>query len=114
MIKFGLRVPEFAVDGSGAARLLEQAGAMLAAGRGRFASAWVSDHFVPWAGFIDPPIDNLEGWTTLTYLAGQHLAYTFGNIVLSQSNRPPALLAKMAATLQTLSGGRFVLGIGAG
>ena len=38
----------------------------------------------------------------------------FGTIVMSQGYRPPALLAKMAANLQVLSGGRFILGIGAG
>ena len=114
MVKFGVRVPEFAMDGSPAARLMEQAGALLAAGRGRFASAWISDHFLPWSEQVGAATDNLEGWTTLTYLAGQHPDYTFGNIVLSQAYRPPALLAKMATTLQTLTGGRFVLGIGAG
>ena len=114
MVKFGLRVSEFALDGSPAARLMQQAGAMLAAGRGAFASAWISDHFLPWAEHVGAAADNLEGWTTLTYLAGQHPDYTFGNIVTCQSYRSPALLAKMAATLQALSGGRLVLGLGAG
>ena len=114
MIKFGVRVPEFSTDGSPAAGLLQQAGALLAAGRGAFASAWISDHLLPWAEQVGAATDNLEGWTTLTYLAGQHPDYTFGNIVLSQSYRPPALLAKMAGTLQTLTGGRFVLALGAG
>jgi alkanesulfonate monooxygenase SsuD/methylene tetrahydromethanopterin reductase-like flavin-dependent oxidoreductase (luciferase family) len=114
MVKFGLRIPEFAVDGSSAPQLIEQAGRALAAGRGRFASAWISDHFLPWADFGGPTIPNLECWTTLTYLAAQNPDYTFGNIVLSQSYRSPALLAKMAATLQALSGGRLLLGLGAG
>jgi alkanesulfonate monooxygenase SsuD/methylene tetrahydromethanopterin reductase-like flavin-dependent oxidoreductase (luciferase family) len=114
MVKFGLRVPEFAIDGSPAERLIQQAGGLLAAGRGKFASAWISDHFLPWAEHVGAAADNLEGWTTLTYLAGQHQDYTFGNIVLCQSYRSPALLAKMATTLQTLTGGRLVLGLGAG
>jgi alkanesulfonate monooxygenase SsuD/methylene tetrahydromethanopterin reductase-like flavin-dependent oxidoreductase (luciferase family) len=114
MVKFGLRVPEFTIDGTPAARLLEQGSRLLAAGRGQFASAWVSDHFVPWSRSFPPATENLEGLTTLIYLAGQHADYTFGNIVLCQSYRPPALLAKMATTLQTISGGRFVLAIGAG
>src|SRR5664279_5358403 len=79
MVKFGLRVSEFAMDGSPAARQLQQAGSMLAAGRGRFASAWISDHFLPWAEQVGAAADNLEGWTALTYLAGQHPDYTFGN-----------------------------------
>jgi alkanesulfonate monooxygenase SsuD/methylene tetrahydromethanopterin reductase-like flavin-dependent oxidoreductase (luciferase family) len=115
MVKFGLRIPEFAVDGSSAPALIEQDGRALEAGRGRFASAWMSDHFLPWDAFGGGnTIPNLESWTSMTYLAAQHPSYTFGQIVLSQSYRPPALLAKMAATLQTLSGGRFVLGLGAG
>jgi alkanesulfonate monooxygenase SsuD/methylene tetrahydromethanopterin reductase-like flavin-dependent oxidoreductase (luciferase family) len=56
----------------------------------------------------------LEGWTTLAYLAAEFTGYTFGNLVLSQSYRNPALLAKMAATLSYLTEGRLILGIGAG
>ena len=48
----------------------------------------------------------LEAWTTLTYLASAFPAYTFGHTVLSQSYRNPALLAKMAATLDYLAGAR--------
>jgi len=114
MVKFGLRIPEFALDGSRPPQLIEQAGRALAAARGRFASAWISDHFLPWTDFGGPSNPNLECWTTLTYLAAQHPDFIFGNIVLSQSYRSPALLAKMAATLQALSGGRLVLGLGAG
>ena len=114
MIKFGVRIPEFSLDGSPIPRLMEQAGRLLAAGRGRFASAWVSDHFVPWSNRVPAPTENLEAWTTLAYFAGQHPDYTFGNIVLAQSYRSPALLAKMATTFQALSGGRLILGLGAG
>jgi alkanesulfonate monooxygenase SsuD/methylene tetrahydromethanopterin reductase-like flavin-dependent oxidoreductase (luciferase family) len=71
-------------------------------------SLWVTDHFF----WDDAP--TYEAWTTLTYLAARYPAYTVGPIVLSQSYRNPALLAKMAATLQLLSGGRFVMAIGAG
>ncbi len=73
-----------------------------------FSSAWVSDHLMK----DDRP--SLEGWTLLTYLAARFPTYRFGNLVLSQSYRNPALLAKMAATLQALTGGRVILGIGAG
>jgi alkanesulfonate monooxygenase SsuD/methylene tetrahydromethanopterin reductase-like flavin-dependent oxidoreductase (luciferase family) len=114
MIKFGVRIPEFALDVSPIPRLREQADRLLAAGRGRFASAWVSDHFVPWSNRVPVPTENLEAWTTLAYFAGRHPDYIFGNIVLAQSYRSPALLAKMATTLQALSGGRLILGLGAG
>jgi alkanesulfonate monooxygenase SsuD/methylene tetrahydromethanopterin reductase-like flavin-dependent oxidoreductase (luciferase family) len=56
----------------------------------------------------------LEAVTTLTYLAGRHENIDFGHIVLGQSYRNPALTAKMAANLQMMTRGRFIMGIGAG
>jgi alkanesulfonate monooxygenase SsuD/methylene tetrahydromethanopterin reductase-like flavin-dependent oxidoreductase (luciferase family) len=114
MTQFGVRIPEFALDGSSIPQLRDQADQLLVAGRGRFTSAWVSDHFVPWSQRVPVTTPALEAWTTLTYFAGRYPDYTFGNIVLGQSYRPPALLAKMATTFQALSGGRLVLGLGAG
>lgn len=55
-----------------------------------------------------------ECWTALTYLAAKYPQFRVGSMVLSQSYRNPALTAKMAATLQALSGGRLILGLGAG
>jgi alkanesulfonate monooxygenase SsuD/methylene tetrahydromethanopterin reductase-like flavin-dependent oxidoreductase (luciferase family) len=75
-------------------------------------SVWTSDHFFGSPQHPDYPA--LEGWTTLCYLAHAFPNLHFGNIVLAQSYRNPALLAKMGATLQLLTGGRFILGIGAG
>ena len=75
---------------------------------GHFDSYWFTDHLQ----YDNAPL--LEGWTAATYFAARHPELTFGHIVLSQSFRNPALLAKMAATAQFLSGGRFILGIGAG
>ncbi|HEU5377044.1 MAG TPA: LLM class flavin-dependent oxidoreductase [Ktedonobacteraceae bacterium] len=71
-------------------------------------SLWFVDHIQ----FGDSPV--LEGWTALTYFAAQYPQFQVGHMVLCQSFRNPALLAKMAATLQYLSQGRFLLGIGAG
>jgi alkanesulfonate monooxygenase SsuD/methylene tetrahydromethanopterin reductase-like flavin-dependent oxidoreductase (luciferase family) len=73
-----------------------------------FSTVWISDHLQ----FRDRPF--LEGWTLLTYLAAAFPRFRYGHLVLSQSFRNPALLAKMAASLQLLTGGRFILGIGAG
>jgi alkanesulfonate monooxygenase SsuD/methylene tetrahydromethanopterin reductase-like flavin-dependent oxidoreductase (luciferase family) len=81
---------------------------LLRAGEGAFRAAWVSDHLQK----ENRP--RFEGWTELTYLAALAPTYRFGHMVLGQSYRNPALLAKMAATLQQLTGGRFVLGLGAG
>lgn len=71
-------------------------------------SLWFVDH----VQFGDRPL--LEGWTALAYLAAQYPQFHLGHMVLCQSFRNPALLAKMAATLQYLSEGRFSFSIGAG
>jgi alkanesulfonate monooxygenase SsuD/methylene tetrahydromethanopterin reductase-like flavin-dependent oxidoreductase (luciferase family) len=73
-----------------------------------FTTVWIDDHLQ----FSERPV--LEGWTFLTYLAALYPRYRFGHLVLAQSFRNPALLAKMTATLQHLTGGRYILGIGAG
>jgi alkanesulfonate monooxygenase SsuD/methylene tetrahydromethanopterin reductase-like flavin-dependent oxidoreductase (luciferase family) len=76
-----------------------------------FDSLWIADHFYGFDAKTDP---FLEAWTTLTWLAARHPNVDLCHHVLGHGYRPPALTAKMAATLQTLSGGRFILGIGAG
>jgi alkanesulfonate monooxygenase SsuD/methylene tetrahydromethanopterin reductase-like flavin-dependent oxidoreductase (luciferase family) len=73
-----------------------------------FSTIWIADHFQ----FGDRPRG--EAWTLVTYLAALYPRFRFGHLVLGQSFRNPALLAKMAATLQELTGGRYILGIGAG
>jgi alkanesulfonate monooxygenase SsuD/methylene tetrahydromethanopterin reductase-like flavin-dependent oxidoreductase (luciferase family) len=77
-----------------------------------FDSVWVADHFY---GFDDDKQEGfLEAWTTLTWLAARYPDVMLCHHVLGSGYRNPALTAKMAATLQVLSGGRFILGIGAG
>jgi alkanesulfonate monooxygenase SsuD/methylene tetrahydromethanopterin reductase-like flavin-dependent oxidoreductase (luciferase family) len=76
--------------------------------KGKFDTLWFDDHFHKNDSAI------LETWTTLTYWAAQYPEFRFGTSVLCQSYRNPALLAKMATTLQLLTGGRLILGIGAG
>jgi alkanesulfonate monooxygenase SsuD/methylene tetrahydromethanopterin reductase-like flavin-dependent oxidoreductase (luciferase family) len=71
-------------------------------------TVWISDHLQ--AG--DAPI--VEAWTTMAILAALFPRFRIGSMVISQSYRNPALLAKMAATFQELSGGRLILGLGAG
>src|SRR5258706_7709182 len=73
-----------------------------------FTSIWVSDHLMFESKF------RLECWTELAWIAARYPSVKVGTIVLANSFRNPALLAKMGASLQTLSGGRFILGYGAG
>ena len=113
-IEYGWRVPAFPVDGSTPTAFLQQIGLNLSQLQGKFDSAWVADHFVPWAQFQPDDTPTLECLASINYLAGAYPEYDFGTIVLCQSYRNPALLAKMTATLQLLSQGRFILGIGAG
>ena len=76
-----------------------------------FDSLWIADHFY---GFDSPTDPFMEAWTTLTWLAAKFPNVLLCHHVLGQGSRNPALTAKMAATLQVLSGNRFMLGIGAG
>ena len=77
-----------------------------------FESAWNWDHFYPLAPPYDGP--NLEGWTMLAALAQATSRLRLGAMVNGMHHRHPAVTANMAATLDHISGGRFVLGMGAG
>jgi alkanesulfonate monooxygenase SsuD/methylene tetrahydromethanopterin reductase-like flavin-dependent oxidoreductase (luciferase family) len=74
--------------------------------------AWLWDHFLPLAGPKNG--DVLEGWTLLTALAAQTTRLRLGLLVTSNRIRPPAVLGKIASTLDVISGGRLVMGLGAG
>jgi alkanesulfonate monooxygenase SsuD/methylene tetrahydromethanopterin reductase-like flavin-dependent oxidoreductase (luciferase family) len=74
--------------------------------------AWLFDHLMPIAG--DPMGPIFEGWTLLSALAGQTERLRLGLLVTSNRFRPPAMLAKIAATVDVVSGGRLEFGIGAG
>lgn len=74
-----------------------------------FDSLWVCDHLTMGQNGC-----NLEGWTVLSAASQLCESMQLGTLVLSATHRPPALLAKMAATLDVLSNGRLELGIGAG
>ena len=74
--------------------------------------AWLFDHLLPIAGDLYGPI--FEGWTLLSALAAQTERLRLGLLVTSNRFRPPAMLAKIATTVDIVSGGRLVFGIGAG
>ena len=75
-----------------------------------FTSLWTWDHLYPIVGSDDGPI--LEGWLTLAAWAEATQHATLGLMVGANTFRNPALVAKMATTLDHISGGRAVLGIG--
>jgi alkanesulfonate monooxygenase SsuD/methylene tetrahydromethanopterin reductase-like flavin-dependent oxidoreductase (luciferase family) len=107
-VQFGLFIPAELRAGRDSATYTADLTRFLTVAAGAFESAWIIDHLQ----FEDTAV--LEGFTTLAYMAALHPQLRFGHAVLCQSFRNPALLAKMGATLQWLSGGRFILGLGAG
>ncbi|MBT2224918.1 LLM class flavin-dependent oxidoreductase [Nonomuraea sp. NEAU-A123] len=74
--------------------------------------AWLFDHLMPIFGDPDGPTH--EGWTLLSALAPQTRRLRLGVLVTSNRFRPPAMLAKIAATVDIVSGGRLDFGIGVG
>lgn len=111
-LRFGFCIPPFANPGAAFFRTpawsaLEPTlaiDAAVEAERLGYDSLWMADHLMHgYDGGI------LEGWTTLCVAAGRTRRITLGTIHLAQPFRHPAVLAKMAATLDALSGGRLIL-----
>ena len=102
-IKFGVTLPQFGANWAHVRDL-----ALLADEVG-WDSVWVADHFFGMAGG-----DPLEAWTEVSAVAALTRRVELGFLVLCNNYRPPALLAKMAATLDQISNGRLVMGYGAG
>jgi probable F420-dependent oxidoreductase len=78
-----------------------------------FDSIWIGDHLL-YRGDGRPERGPLEAWTLLSALAAVTERVALGPLVACAGFHPPAVLAKMAATIDEVSGGRFVLGLGAG
>jgi F420-dependent oxidoreductase-like protein len=113
MTSFGLQLPNFTfgvVDAELFSQVVVRAQAAESAG---FSSLWVMDHFwqLPALGGASQPM--LEGYTLLGALAVQTRTVKLGTLVTGVTYRNPALVAKIVTTLDVISGGRAILGIGA-
>jgi F420-dependent oxidoreductase-like protein len=112
-LKFGVQHPNFTYDGTGAEihETLKALGA--SSERYGFDSLWVMDHFHQIGNVGAPHEPMLEGWTTISVLAGLTSKIKLGTMVTGVVYRHPSMLAKVAATLDVLSKGRLNMGIGA-
>jgi alkanesulfonate monooxygenase SsuD/methylene tetrahydromethanopterin reductase-like flavin-dependent oxidoreductase (luciferase family)/predicted kinase len=110
-LQFVLQISRFGWDEDPAGWLTSVA---LAAADAGFAGLALMDHLIqiPQVGRSWEPIP--EPWVTLGLLAGLDTSLRLGTLVTPVTFRPPGLLAKMAATLDALSGGRAFVGVGAG
>ena len=115
-MKFGLQHPNFSYDYSdqNTSRIIDTLSTLVAKVENKgFDSFWVMDHFHQISVVGKPEEPMLEGWTTISVLAGITTKIKLGTLVTGVIYRYPSILAKIAATLDVLSKGRLFLGIGA-
>jgi F420-dependent oxidoreductase-like protein len=110
-MRLGVHVVQFDVDGGPAAIGPTLARVGGAAERAGVANLSVMDHYLQIMG--DPTSPMLEGYTTLGFLAGHTQTTELQLLVTGVTYRHPGVLAKIVSTLDVLSGGRAVLGLGA-
>jgi F420-dependent oxidoreductase-like protein len=112
-MRVGLQIPRFTWPGGAAEIGRKLAEIATTADQAGFASIWVMDHFfqIDRVGAVDEPM--LEGYSTLSYLAGLTRRARLGTLVTGVVYRHPGVLVKTVSTLDVLSGGRAYLGIGA-
>jgi len=105
-LRIGIQLPEVERD----VRWPEYVAMARAAEAAGFGSVWVGDHLL----YREPERGPWEMWTLLAALAAATERVRLGPLVACTAFHPPGLIAKMAATVDEVSAGRFVLGIGAG
>jgi F420-dependent oxidoreductase-like protein len=112
-MKIGLQIPNFTWPGGPMQLAATLRDVAQTADDGGLASLWVMDHFfqIPPVGAAE--LDMLEGYAALSYLAGITKRATLGTMVSGVTYRHPGVLVKTVSTLDVLSGGRAILGIGA-
>ncbi len=109
----GVHFANFTFPGGPQALSSTLATAAIAAEEGGFSWFTLMDHWFQMDGFATAQDPMLEGYTSLGFLAGQTKRITLSLLVTGVTYRPPGLLAKTVTTLDVLSGGRAMLGIGA-
>jgi alkanesulfonate monooxygenase SsuD/methylene tetrahydromethanopterin reductase-like flavin-dependent oxidoreductase (luciferase family) len=111
-VQFGWNAPAIGVPESGGQPIvIQELEHVLPVVAQHFDTVWTPDHFY---GFDRIDDSFLECWTTLTWLAATFPQLKVGGLVMCNNYRHPTLLAHMGKTLQAFSGGRLILGIGAG
>jgi F420-dependent oxidoreductase-like protein len=115
-MQFGLQHPNYSFDydGHDASQIFDSLKKLATkAEKSGFDSFWVMDHFHQISGVGKQEDPMLEGWTTISALAGITSRIKLGTLVTGVIYRHPSVLAKMGATLDVLSKGRLFMGIGA-
>ncbi len=113
MTRFGLQNPNFTFDGADADIFETVAARAVAAEEVGFHSFWVMDHFFQLPPLGGPDQKMLEAYTLLGGIAARTERIQLGTLVTGVTYRNPAILAKTITTLDVMSKGRAILGIGA-
>jgi F420-dependent oxidoreductase-like protein len=105
-VRFGIQTPQEGASFDALAAHWQEAERL------GYDTVWLDDHF---HGVVTPPqADQLEAWVTMAALARETRSIRFGTLVFCNSYRQPSLTAKMAASLDAISGGRLEFALGAG
>jgi alkanesulfonate monooxygenase SsuD/methylene tetrahydromethanopterin reductase-like flavin-dependent oxidoreductase (luciferase family) len=108
-MQFGVQVNVYRTDWSAVKASVESMEA------GKWDSVWFADHFIPpGANHEQEELTAFEGLSAIAFAGGMTSRLRLGNLVLGNTYRNPALVAKIAGTIDTMSQGRFTLAIGAG
>jgi F420-dependent oxidoreductase-like protein len=116
-MRFGLQHPSFSFDykDNDTSQIFHSLKSLVTSAEEKgFDSFWVMDHFHQLQMMGAPGEPMLEGWTTISALAGVTKKIKLGTLVTGIIYRHPSILAKIGATLDVLSNGRLFMGVGAG